>query len=115
MTVNETSKKLVRARAKFLCEYCIINISFNFQLIMTNITISNLDDDLKNQLQKRAEKHGHSLEQEITEILHLVLTENPQNPINLATLIETRFANFEDLELPEIERDAIFPESIFAN
>jgi plasmid stability protein len=45
---------------------------------MTNITISNLDDDLQNQLQKRAEKHGHSLEQEITEILRLVLSENHQ-------------------------------------
>jgi plasmid stability protein len=82
---------------------------------MTNITISNLDDDLKNQLQKRAEKHGHSLEQEITEILRLVLSENHQNPINLATLIENRFAKFEDLELPEIEREAIRTVSIFAD
>ena len=82
---------------------------------MTNITISNLDDDLQNQLQKRAEKHGHSLEQEITEILRLVLTENPENPINLVTLIEKRFANFEDLELPEIEREAIRTVSIFAD
>ncbi|MBD2627246.1 FitA-like ribbon-helix-helix domain-containing protein [Trichormus variabilis] len=80
---------------------------------MTNITISNLDDDLKNRLQKRAEKHGHSLEQEITEILRLVLTENTKNSINLVTLIENRFADFEDLELPEIERDAIRTVSIF--
>ena len=82
---------------------------------MTNITLSNLDDDLKNQLQKRAEKHGNSLEQEITEILRLVLSENHQNSINLATLIENRFANFEDLELPEIEREAIRTVSIFAD
>ncbi|GCL40440.1 FitA-like ribbon-helix-helix domain-containing protein [Dolichospermum planctonicum] len=82
---------------------------------MTNITLFNLDDDLKNQLQKRAEQHGHSLEQEITEILRLVLTENPENQINLATLIEKRFANFEDLELPEIEREAIRTVSIFAD
>jgi antitoxin FitA len=82
---------------------------------MTNITISNLDDDLKNRLQKRAEKHGHSLEQEITEILRLVLTENPKNLINLATLIENRFANFEDLELSEIEREPIRTVSIFTD
>lgn len=82
---------------------------------MTNITISNLDDDLKNRLQKRAEKHGHSLEQEITEILRLVLTENTKNSINLVTLIENRFADFEDLELPEIERDAIRTVSIFTD
>ncbi|MBD2694805.1 FitA-like ribbon-helix-helix domain-containing protein [Anabaena catenula] len=82
---------------------------------MTNITISNLDDDLKYRLQKRAEKHGHSLEQEITEILRLVLIENPKNPINLATLIENRFADFEDLELPEIVREPIRTVSIFAD
>ncbi len=82
---------------------------------MTNITLSNLDEDLKNRLQQRAEKHGHSLEQEITEILRLVLIENQQNPINLVTLIEKRFADFEDLELPEIKREPIRTESIFAD
>jgi antitoxin FitA len=82
---------------------------------MTNITISNLDDYLKNRLQKRAEKHGHSLEEEITEILRLVLTENTKNPINLATLIENRFADFEDLELPEIVREPIRTVSIFTD
>ena len=66
-------------------------------------------------MEKRAEKHGNSLEQEITEILRLVLSENHQNSINLATLIENRFANFEDLELPEIEREAIRTVSIFAD
>ena len=80
---------------------------------MTNITISNLDDDLQNQLQKRAEKHGHSLEQEITEILRLVLIENTKHPLNLATLIEQRFANLGDLELPEIAREPIRTVSIF--
>jgi hypothetical protein len=60
------------------------------------------------------EKCKISLEQEITEILRLVLSENHQNPINLATIIENRFANFENLELPEIEREAIRTVSIFA-
>ncbi|MHC5820758.1 MAG: FitA-like ribbon-helix-helix domain-containing protein, partial [Nostoc sp.] len=31
---------------------------------MNNITISNLDDDIKSRLKKRAEKHGRSLEEE---------------------------------------------------
>ncbi|WP_374108395.1 hypothetical protein [Nostoc sp. XA010] len=29
-------------------------------MIMNNITISNLDDDIKYRLEKRAEKHGRS-------------------------------------------------------
>lgn len=32
--------------------------------MMNNITIFNLDDDIKYRLQKRAEKHGRSLEEE---------------------------------------------------
>ncbi|MFB2833562.1 FitA-like ribbon-helix-helix domain-containing protein [Floridanema evergladense] len=36
---------------------------------MSNITIQNFDDDLKNRLQKRAEYYGRSLEEEAKEIL----------------------------------------------
>jgi antitoxin FitA len=80
---------------------------------MTNITISNIDDDIKYRLQKRAEKHGRSLEEEVREILRLVLIENTKHPLNLATLIEQRFANLGDLELPEIAREPIRTVSIF--
>ncbi|MBW4555773.1 MAG: hypothetical protein KME59_07525 [Trichormus sp. ATA11-4-KO1] len=73
-----------------------------YSILMTNIIISNLDDEIKSRLQKRAEKHGRSLEEEAKEILYLVLAENHEPPLNLATLIEQRFANFEDFELPEI-------------
>ncbi|AFZ27184.1 hypothetical protein Cylst_5140 [Cylindrospermum stagnale PCC 7417] len=80
---------------------------------MTNITISNLDDDIKSRLQKRAEKHGRSLEEEAREILRLTLTENNEQPLNLATIIERRFANFGDFELPEITREPIRTVSTF--
>jgi antitoxin FitA len=80
---------------------------------MNNITISNLDDDIKSRLQKRAEKHGRSLEEEAREILRLALTENNEHSLNLATLIERRFANFGDFELPEIKREPIRTVSTF--
>ncbi|AFZ55923.1 plasmid stability protein [Anabaena cylindrica FACHB-243] len=79
---------------------------------MTNIIISNLDDEIKSRLQKRAEKHGHSLE-EAREILYMTLIENNENSLNLATLIEKRFANFGDFELPEIAREPIRTVSTF--
>ena len=74
---------------------------------MNNITISNLDNDIKYRLQKQAEKHGHSLEEEAREILRQALTKDDEPALNLATMIEQRFANFEDFELPEIAREPI--------
>ncbi|BBD55055.1 FitA-like ribbon-helix-helix domain-containing protein [Planktothrix agardhii] len=74
---------------------------------MTNITIQNVDDDLKNRLQKRAEYYGRSLEEEAKEILRAVLTENRLEPLNLVLAIERRFAHFGDFELPMITREPL--------
>ncbi|QFS43299.1 FitA-like ribbon-helix-helix domain-containing protein [Nostoc sphaeroides] len=80
---------------------------------MNHITISNLDDDIKSRLKKRAEKHGRSLEEEAREILRTVLIENHEQPLNLANIIEQRFANLGDFELPEIPREPIRTVSTF--
>ncbi|MCC5622264.1 plasmid stability protein [Nostoc sp. CHAB 5715] len=80
---------------------------------MSNITISNLDDDIKYRLQKRAEKHGRSLEEEAREILYLALTKNHNHRFNLANILEERFANLGDFELPEIPREPIRTVSTF--
>jgi antitoxin FitA len=80
---------------------------------MNNITISNLDDDIKFRLKKRAEKHGRSLEEEAREILRMALIENHEQSLNLANMIEQRFANLGDFELPEIPREPIRTVSTF--
>lgn len=80
---------------------------------MTNIIIPNLDDDIKSRLQKRAEKHGRSLEEEVKEILRIALSENNEHSLNLATMIEQRFANLGEFELPQIKREPIFTVSTF--
>ncbi|MFW9261554.1 FitA-like ribbon-helix-helix domain-containing protein [Nostoc sp. CALU 546] len=80
---------------------------------MNNITISNLDDDIKYRLQKRAEKHGRSLEEEAREIIRMALTENQEHSLNLANILEERFANLENFELPEIPREPIRTVSTF--
>ena len=80
---------------------------------MNNISISNLDDEIKSRLQKRAEKHGRSLEEEAREILLLALTENQENPLNIVTRIEQRFADLGNFELPEIPREPIRNVSTF--
>ena len=71
---------------------------------MNNIAMSNLDDDIKYRLQKRAEKHGRSLEEEAREIIRIALTENHENTLNLATMLEEHFAKLGNFELPEISR-----------
>ncbi|ODG97389.1 plasmid stability protein [Nostoc sp. KVJ20] len=80
---------------------------------MNNITIFNLDDDIKYRLQKRAEKHGRSLEEEAREIIRMALTENQEHSLNLANILEERFANLENFELPEIPREPIRTVSTF--
>ncbi|GAA6617464.1 FitA-like ribbon-helix-helix domain-containing protein [Scytonema sp. NUACC26] len=76
---------------------------------MTNITIFNVDDNIKNLLQQRASKNGRSLEEEVKEILRLVLSENQKPPVNLVNIIEKRFAHLGNFELGEITREPMRP------
>ncbi|MCT7963154.1 plasmid stability protein [Laspinema sp. D1] len=74
---------------------------------MSNITIQNFDDDLKNRLQKRADYYGRSLEEEAKEILRAVLKKTPVEPLNLAEAIGKRFADLGDFEIPSIPREPL--------
>lgn len=80
---------------------------------MTNITISNIDDNIKNLLQQRASKNGRSLEEEVKEILRLALIENQKSPVNLVNMIEKRFAHLGDFELGEMTREPMRPAPTF--
>jgi antitoxin FitA len=72
---------------------------------MNNITIQNLDDDLNDLLEKRAIYYGRSLEEEVKEILRAALTANIDQPLNLASAIDQRFAHLGDFKLPIIPRE----------
>lgn len=65
----------------------------------------NLDDELTDKLQQQAQKKGHTLEQEVTEILRNCLTQENQNSLNLAQRITQRFDDLEEVEIPLITRD----------
>jgi plasmid stability protein len=80
---------------------------------MTNITIFNIDDNIKNLLQQRASKHGHSLEEEVKEILRQALIENQNQPVNLVNMIEKRFGNLGNFELGEVTRESMRPTATF--
>ncbi|MCT7988776.1 FitA-like ribbon-helix-helix domain-containing protein [Laspinema olomoucense] len=82
---------------------------------MSNITIQNFDDDLKNRLQKRADYYGRFLEEEAKEILRAVLKETPVEPLNLAGIIHKRFADLGEFEIPAIPREPLREPPIFKN
>lgn len=67
---------------------------------MATITIRGLDENVKKRLQKRAAKHGRSMEQEAREILKLGLA-TPEPPGNLGTAIHELFAPLGGVDLPE--------------
>lgn len=66
---------------------------------MASITIRNIDDSLKGSLRLRAAEHGHSMEEEVRDILRTALsTEEP--PSNMAASIRRRFAPLGGIDLP---------------
>jgi antitoxin FitA len=67
----------------------------------------NLDDKLTQKLQQQAQNKGHTLEQEITEILRNYLSQENPNSLNLAQRITQRFRDLEQVEIPLITRDTM--------
>ena len=70
---------------------------------MATITIRNLDEKVKRQLQVRAALNGRSMEAEARETLSILLSDNPYQPEKgLGTRIRERFSPFEgvDLKIP---------------
>lgn len=67
---------------------------------MAQLVVRNLDDDVKAQLQKRAKKHGRSMEEEVRDILRDAVKGVPQQEAGFGT----RFASyFKGLGLKEGE------------
>lgn len=74
-------------------------------LIMSSITIRNLDDSLKASLRMRAASHGLSMEQEVRNILQSTLAADASqgSGLDFALRINQRFKGLggDDLTLPE--------------
>jgi antitoxin FitA len=74
---------------------------------MSNITIDQLEPDLSHRLEQRAAQHGRTIEAEIKSILSSVLIPEASPQLDLATVIDRRFADLGEFELPETPRDAM--------
>ena len=65
---------------------------------MANITIRNLDDDLKARLRKQALSNGRSMEEEVRRILRQAVGQEA-DPEDLAAFIQECFAPYGGVEL----------------
>lgn len=72
---------------------------------MASITIRQLDDDLKSALRVQAAQHGHSMEEEVREILRRAVA-SPESGRDLVARIRARVAIFGGADLPEADRGA---------
>ncbi|KXJ48254.1 MAG: plasmid stabilization protein [Alcanivorax sp. Nap_24] len=68
---------------------------------MNTLTVRNLDDELKLRLRLEAARHGHSMEEEVRQILRRALNQPAED--GLGTRIRERFAPYDgqELELPD--------------
>ena len=66
---------------------------------MATITVRNLDAELQQRLRLRAARHGHSLEEEVHDILRATLGQEKAPVKNLGTALHELFKPFGGVEL----------------
>jgi len=74
---------------------------------MASITIRNLEEATKRKLKVRAAMHGHSMEQEVREILKSALNSAPKKQVNLGAAIHRRFARLGGVDLEPLPREFV--------
>ena len=83
---------------------------------MAQLVVRNLEESVKAQLQRQAIRHGHSMEEEVRDILRNAVKPESRSAMALGSRIRSRFAHIglrEDIEdIPELRghkpRPAIF-------
>jgi antitoxin FitA len=72
---------------------------------MAQLLVRNLENDVKAKLQRRAKRHGHSMEEEVREILRDATKVEESKGTGLGTRISSRFRKIglrKGEEIPEI-------------
>ncbi|HKR28888.1 MAG TPA: Arc family DNA-binding protein [Terriglobales bacterium] len=80
--------------------------------VKAQFVVRNLEPEVKRRLQKRALRHGRSMEDEVRDILRNAVKENTEAAGGLGTAIARLFADCRlDSEIPELRGQAIEPVS----
>ena len=82
---------------------------------MAQLLVRNLEDQLKSRLQRRAQRHGRSMEEEVRDILRNALCRQDQPAPGLGTQMAALFQDIAiEQEIPELRghpvTPAVFPE-----
>jgi antitoxin FitA len=68
---------------------------------MAQLVVRNLEEDVKARLQRRANRHGHSMEEEVREILRNAVRSEERASVPLGSRMSARFVGIgldEDIE-----------------
>jgi plasmid stability protein len=77
---------------------------------MAQFTVRNLEEDVKQRLKRRAERHGASMEEEVRQILRNAVKDENQPAPRLGSRIAARFAKVGlAQDLPEVRGQAVQP------
>jgi plasmid stability protein len=60
---------------------------------MAQLVVRNLEEDLKARLQRRADRHRHSIEEEVRDILHNAAEAEERTAVPLGSRLRNRFAH----------------------
>lgn len=74
---------------------------------MAQLIVRNLEDEVKQRLQRRAARHGRSMEDEVRDILRDAVKDEGRRSVGLGTEIAAMFADcgFRDGEIPRLNGD----------
>ena len=74
---------------------------------MAQLIVRNVEEDVKHRLQRRAARHGLSMEEEVRDILRNVLKDEDRPMPPLGSRLAARFAGLGlEHEIPEVHGDA---------
>jgi len=70
---------------------------------MAQVIVRRLEEEVKTRLQRRARRHGRSVEEEVRDILRNAVKEESRPTVNLGSRIAARFRGIGlDEDLPEL-------------
>ena len=70
---------------------------------MAQVIVRNLEEAVKRKLKQRAARHGHSMEEEVRDILRNAVKEDTRHQLGLGSAIAARFKGIElDTPIPEL-------------
>jgi plasmid stability protein len=92
----------------FFCETRYRDIAMTRRSAMAQLVVRNLEDDVKARLQRRAQRHGRSTEEEVREILRNAARDDRAGRQPLGSRMRERFAHIgPGDELPELRGEAL--------